>query len=386
VSARETSSDVVELLTELVAIDSTNPALSPDGAGEREIAAFVAAWLNDRGVGAERSPTGAHLRPNVLARIEGRRRGPTLLLNAHLDTVGVDGMEHPFAPTVIGDRLYGRGSLDTKGGLAAAMVAIVELSHDPPPGAVVLAAVADEEHASIGTEALLGRIEAAGAIVYEPTDLSVLVSHKGFMWVDIEVTGVAAHGSRPDIGVDANVGAALVVTRLMALSDVLARHAHPLLRPQSLHVGRLAGGQERSSYARSCIASIEVRTHPSTHPAEIMELIEAQLDRVRAEQPRLTIRSDLVMSRPGLDGDATSPVATALASAVSEVLRTPATIGGHDGWMDAALLARAGIPSVVFGPAGEGLHGLDEWVDLPSVDACRRATVLAARRFAPSGS
>ncbi len=183
-----------ELAAALVAIDSVNPALVPGGAGEHAIASFVAEWCLGRGLEVEIL---GEERPSVIARKCGSGGGRSLLLNGHLDTVGVAGMERPFEPRVEGDRLYGRGAYDMKGALAAILLAATEVTG--LRGDVIVTLVADEELGSIGTEEMLERIQADAAIVAEPTELRVAIAHRGFVGFEIETTGVAAHGSRPDL-------------------------------------------------------------------------------------------------------------------------------------------------------------------------------------------
>lgn len=361
--------------------NSINPNLVPGAAGESEIARFITAWLRDHGVDAAEHETSENGRPNVIARVDGTSNGPTLLLNAHMDTVGVDAMEDPFHPQVENGRLYGRGALDAKGGLTAAMSAMAQLAHDRPPGDVILTAVVDEEHESIGTEATTNT-DAQGAIVYEPTDLGIVVSHKGFVWVDVDVVGRAAHGSRPDLGVDAVAKASAVTTAVVSLNDNFSRMPEvPFLTRQSIHASTIEGGQERSSYAQHCRIGFEIRTHPGTNSEQILGLIRDRIDDVTAKDPDIEATVSLVLERAGLEGDTHSRVVLALQQAISEVLGSPGAIGGHDGWMDSALLAEAGIPAVVFGPSGEGLHAAVEWVDLESVRQCRDVTVRTAHLF-----
>ncbi|MGI9610818.1 MAG: ArgE/DapE family deacylase, partial [Acidimicrobiia bacterium] len=356
--------DPIPLLEALVAIDSTNPALVAGGAGEAEIAAFAGQWLIDHGVEASVVETAVAGRPNVVARVRGTGNGPTLMLNAHLDTVGVETMTHPFEPRIESGRLFGRGALDTKGGLTAAMAAMAELHEQPPKGDVILTAVADEEHASIGTEAVTN-LDAAAAIVYEPTDLALVIAHKGFVWLDVEVTGRAAHGSRPDLGVDAISNAARIITDLTAINEnFAAAPRHPHLTPESLHASLISGGQERSSYADRCTVGLEVRCHPNRSGAEIAEMVQKRIDKLASTDPELEAQVSIVFARSGYEGDPDSEIALSLRSAIQDRTSTEAAIRGHDGWMDSALLAAAGIQSVVFGPQGQGLHAATEWVDL----------------------
>ena len=176
------NSDCVELLAGLVSIDSINPDLVPGAKGEGEIAAYVADWLRRRGLEVHIEDSGRKDRPNVVAVARGTGGGRSLMLNAHMDTVGVAGMQSPFQPGIRDGRLFGRGAMDTKAALAAFMVALVEAKELPLRGDVILTAVVDEEYASAGTEAVVKKWKADAAVVGEPTGLQIVTAHKGFVW------------------------------------------------------------------------------------------------------------------------------------------------------------------------------------------------------------
>ncbi len=273
-------SDLVELLRGLVEIDSINPDLIPGAAGEAEIARYVAEWSERAGLEAviEEAAPG---RPNVIATARGSGGGRTLLLNAHMDTVGVDTMETPFDARVEDGRLYGRGSYDMKGSLAAILAVAAEAKKRGLRGDVVVAAVADEEVASIGTESLVAsgrRFDAA--VVAEPTELDVAIAHKGFAGFEIETRGRAAHGSRPDLGEDAIVRMGPVLVRLDELSArLLANQTHPLLGSGSIHASLIEGGQEFSSYPERCLLTGERRTLPG----ESLEDVERELGEIAGD-------------------------------------------------------------------------------------------------------
>jgi acetylornithine deacetylase len=260
--------DVTSLTSDLVAIDSVNPSLVEGGAGETEIAAFVAGWARDNGLEAEviEATLG---RPSVIVRAPGAGGGRTLLLCGHIDTVNVEGMAAPHSPRVDGDRLHGRGAYDMKAGVAAALIAAREVGRAGLRGDVVVAAVADEEHSSLGVQEALRHVRADAAIVTEPTELELVVAHKGFVWIEIEVSGVAAHGSRPHLGVDAIVKAGPVLTGLGQLDAALGERTHPLLGRGSLHASVIEGGVELSSYPARCVVGIERRTLPGETGADI---------------------------------------------------------------------------------------------------------------------
>jgi acetylornithine deacetylase len=364
--------EVAELVSQLVAIDSVNPDLVPGGAGEAEIAAFVARWLGAVGLDVSLREV-APGRPNVIARAAGSGGGRDLLLNAHMDIVGVEGMTDPFGPRIEDGRLYGRGGFDMKGGLAAIMLAAARAARADLRGDVIVAAVCDEEFASIGAEAAAGEVWADAAIVTEPTGLDVCVAHKGFLWLEVETEGVAAHGSRPDVGVDAiaRMGGVLVGIERLAAA-LAAGRSHALLGPGSVHASLIQGGRELSSYPDRCTLGLERRTIPG----ETRELVEAQ---VRALAGNASVRT--TFERAPFEVDPDVSIVRALRRHATAVLgRAPAVVG-HAAWMDAAVLSGAGISTVVFGPGGAGAHATEEWVDLASVAACADVLETVARDF-----
>src|SRR5215210_3688671 len=257
-SLRRVRDDVIELTSRLVEIDSVNPALVEGGRGEAEIARFVADWARHSGLRADVLEA-TRGRPSVVVRAAGHGGGRTLMLCAHMDTVGVEGMADPHTPRLDGDRLHGRGAYDMKSGLAAALLACRELARAGLGGDVVVAAVADAEHASLGVQEVVGAVHADAAIVTEPTELELIVAHKGFVWAEIEVTGRAAHGSRPEEGVDAIVGAGPLLTALGELDGALGGRTHSLLGRGSVHASLIRGGAEMLSYPARCTVGLERR-------------------------------------------------------------------------------------------------------------------------------
>jgi acetylornithine deacetylase len=356
------ASAVAELAAQLVAIDSVNPALVPGGSGEREIASFVAAWCAGHGLEVE---VVGDERPSVIATRRGTGGGRSLLLNGHLDTVGVAGVEEPFSPCVEDGRLYGRGSYDMKGAVAAILVAAAEAP--ALRGDVIVTAVADEELASAGTEAVLERVRADAAIVVEPTELQVAVAHRGFVGFEIETAGVAAHGSRPDLGVDAIVKMGPVLSALERLDlELRAGPRHPLAGAASVHASLIEGGQELSSFPARCVLTGERRTIPG----ETVGGVEAELQAIAGGG---TVR--VIASREPLDVP-TGP----FVELVAREAEAPELVGAPF-WTDAALLAAAGIPTVLYGPAGEGAHAAVEWVDLASLERVRDVVLRVAARW-----
>jgi acetylornithine deacetylase len=375
----------VSLLTSLVGIDSVNPSLVPGAAGEADIARFVKSWLDERGIQAESHDAAAN-RPSVVARVPGAGGGRSLLLCAHLDTVGVEGMTDPFGARVDAGRMYGRGTYDMKAGLAGCMLALADIRPGELAGDVLLAAVADEEHASLGVRDVLRRIRADAAIVTEPTGLEVCIAHKGFSWHEITTAGRAAHGSQPQLGVDAIAHMGRVLIRLEALQAALqGLPPHPLLGHGSLHASLISGGQELSSYPAACTLQLERRTLPTEDVASVEGELQGILDALAAGDPQFQARQRTTLSRPPFSVGEEEPIVQALLREAGAVLGSKPPTFGASFWMDAAFLAAAGIPTVAFGPDGTGAHAVDEWVDLGSVDRCREILGRTIRAFSGPG-
>ena len=378
---------VLTLLQSLVRIPSVNPTLAPEeGTGEAEIAGFVREWLDARGIEA-RLEEAASGRPNVVASVgcggiaggrAGGDAGPTLVLCAHLDTVGTAGMTiPPFEPRVEDGRVYGRGSFDMKGGVTAILAAAAALRDAGLRGRVLLALVADEEYASLGADDFVRRHRADGCILTEASEGRLITAHKGFAWVEVRTAGRAAHGSRWDIGVSAIARMGRIVAALDELDQgTLRARTHPLVGPASLHCATIEGGVGLSTYAPSCTLMLERRTLPGETPDAVLEEIRAAAARA-GEEAYLEVR----FSRPPLTCDPEARVARAAREAIRTVHGAPAEEAGVPYWMDAAVFGQAGIPAVDYGPTGFGAHEAVEWVDLDSVVRTGRVLVEAAKRF-----
>jgi acetylornithine deacetylase len=374
----------IKFLADLVAIDSVNPSLVPGGAGEQKIARAIAEEMRASGLEVEVTEV-APGRPNVVGVLEGRAPGRTLMLCGHMDTVGVAGMKSPFDPVVRNGCLYGRGAQDMKGGVAAMIGAARILAQDGglASGRLIVAAVADEECASLGAEALVRHWRADGAVVTEPTGLAIAAAHKGFSWVEITTIGRAAHGSRPSEGRDAIFHMGRVLTGLEALDRQLrSRPPHPLLGTASLHASLIEGGRELSSYPDHCALQMERRTICG-EPADIaLTEVEAILTRLQDDDPQFEANVRYIFGRLPYEIETDHELLKALETAAGHLdpgratSRTCATF-----WCDAAILGHAGIPSVIFGPGGEGLHGLEEYVRVDDVLGCRDALVELARLY-----
>lgn len=373
-------SDVIELTRQLVSINSVNPTLAPGGSGEGEIARFVNAWAEDAGLMAE-TISSADGRPNVIVRSPRTGGGPTLMLCGHLDTVGLGAMERPLEPRIDGDRLVGRGAYDMKAGLAATLVACRDASRAGINGQVIVAAVADEEHASLGIQAVLEHVTADAAIITEPTELAIGIAHRGFVWMEIEVLGKAAHGSRPHLGVDAIFRMGPVIAALEAYTARLEGSRHPLLGPALLHASLITGGSEMATLPDRVLLCVERRTIPGETPALVQAEIDAVLAACRIADPALRAAARVTLARDPFEIDAGNPLVDLVRNAAASVLGAPPAIEGISFWADSAFTAAAGIPTVLFGPAGDGAHADGEWVSAQSVIACADVLAAAARAF-----
>jgi len=382
----------IALLRQMVQIDSVNPSLVPGAKGEMELARFIAQVMEKAGIEVELTEI-APGRPNVLGRLRGDGGGRTLILNGHLDTVSVEGMSDPFSAHIQDGKMFGRGTMDMKGGLAAGMAAMLALhkARVPLKGDLVLACVADEELASIGTEALVKTVSGDGCILLEPTGLSsiasgasrVLVAHGGFIWAEIETQGVAAHGSLPSRGVDAIAKMGRVLTELEELGQREKSFVSPLAQETmhpSVHASLIEGGRELSSYPDRCLLTIERRLIPAETVADVEAELEDILDRLAADDPQFKARQRITFVREPWQATEGSLLSTLDQAFMQEIGQT---LGRaiFPSWTDAAITERAGIPTLVFGPAGDGAHALVEYVEIDSVLACARVLVQTAIAF-----
>jgi len=374
----------INLLHDLIAIDSVNPSLVPGGAGETEIADLVAAELRKIGLDVELEEA-APGRPNVIGVLEGRAPGRSLMYCGHLDTVGVAGMNAPFDPVEREGRLYGRGSADMKGGVASMIAAARSIANAGlASGRVVVAAVADEEYASIGAAAVIKKWTADGAVVLEPSDLEIGIAHKGFSWVEIVTEGIAAHGSRPLEGRDAILRMGRVLSGLESLNrDLQSKPPHPLVGNASLHASLITGGRELSTYPDRCTLQLERRTI-SGETAEIaLQEVHQILDRLKNEDPEFSAHAKFLFGQPPYEIPKDHDLPTILQTELGRQNRA-AKSSGMTFWTDAAILAQAGIQSVIFGPGGAGIHGLEEYVRIEEVLVCRDVLIEVTRAFCAS--
>jgi len=376
------SGDAVSIARLLVAVPSVNPVLSPAGDGEGAIAGVVAELLEGWGFDVELQEV-APGRPNVTASLSSSG-ATTLLLNGHLDTVGVEGMTiSPFSAQILGSRLLGRGSCDMKGGVAALLAASRRLAlRGPRPNLVVLL-TADEEHASLGMEAAVKHARADMAVVCEPTELTVMPAHKGFVWVRALFEGRAAHGSLPMEGIDAIRHAALFISELdRYAASLAARPAHPLLGSGSIHAGTITGGTAASVYPDRCEVQLECRTMPGIRPDSVLAELKEILEDVHGREPALRASLEVTLARPGTEVPPDSEVVRGLLEASRSHGLTPA-VRGMTAWVDAAFLNEAGMPAVCFGPGSTAqAHTADEWIETAQIRQCADVLETFARSLA----
>lgn len=371
--------DARALTRALVRVDSRNPTLAAGAPGEGPCAELLRGILTAWGFRVELHDA-APGRPNLVARIGGAAQaGRSLMFNGHLDVVGVEGMIHPpFSAEERDDRLYGRGSADMKGGIAAMCAAGWRAAQAGVRGEIVIAAVADEEYESLGTRALLERgVRADACVVTEPTRLSIMPAHRGFVWLEVDVAGRAAHGSRWDIGVDAIRHAGLLLAELDAWdAEVLPTRTHPLLGRGSLHASLIHGGIGMSTYPDRCLLKLERRTIPGESAADALDEVRRLCDRIRARRPSFAADVRLLVTQGPSDVAVDSPLVLGLGAALRE-RGEAVTVEGMSAWTDAALLNDAGIPAVCFGPGDISLaHAAEEYISLDEID--RAAAVLAS--------
>ena len=363
---------VVELTKQLIAIDSVSPSLAPGHPGEARIAEVVGTRLTKAGYEVTVVESSDPARPSIVAIREGSLPGRSVVLNGHLDTVPVEGMDDPFRATIDGDRLSGRGASDMKGGVAGLIVAAEALAAMDAPGRVILALVADEEDGSTGAEAVFARLdELAGTpdacLIAEPTWLDIAEAHRGYELIKVEITGRAAHSSQPSDAVDVVPVASQVLAAVIAADGALAAaETDPQLDRGSLMTTVVKAGNAPFTVAASAELMIERRTLPIEAPDVGLRDVEAIVSGLAVPNGcTVTVRSLIRRSAWQLaEAGASVELADHLTQAAVGAGRSAPSRRGFPYWMESALWEEAGVPTVVFGPAGGGLHAVDEWVDL----------------------
>lgn len=380
-------SETIKLLTELIRIESVNPSLVQGGSGEIEIARFISEYLSELGlkVTIEDAAPG---RPNVVGHLKGSGNGKALMLNGHMDTVGLEGMTiEPLNPVMKDGLMFGRGAFDMKGGVVAMLAAtrgIVE-SGARIGGDLVVACVCDEEYMSIGTEHLVRNLKTDAAIVVEPTGLQVVTAHKGFAWIDIETHGVAAHGSNPTLGVDAITKMAKFLVALNQFQErTMSKRAHPLVGSPSVHASRIDGGRELSTYPERCRLQIERRTVPGENAADVEREVAALLEKLSKSDHNFKADYRVRFARDAMEVPSEIEICQTLMASVATVTGKVPQIAGVSYWLDSEIIWQSGIPVVIFGPSGAGAHAAVEYVDISSVLDVARVLKRTALQFCSS--
>ena len=363
-----------QTLADLVRINSVNPAYG-DGGSEGNAVPYLRNFFASRGIETFEQEVFPG-RANLIARISGRttRR---IVLEAHTDTVSIKGMEiDPFGAEIKDGKLYGRGSVDDKAGLAAMMHAVASLKADRvlPECEVWLAAVVDEEFSYRGVVRLCEGLRAEAAIVAEPTEMRLVTATKGVLRFRIVTRGLAAHSSKPHLGHNAISDMARVVLELEAENEQLASERHPLLGPATVNVGVVRGGVQVNLVPNEAAIEVDRRLLPHERAEDVMAVYEALLDRMRERHRNFDgrIERPLLLVDEALDTDFTSQVVRHSQTILSEMGRDPSPCGVPFG-SDASKLSRAGIPAVVFGPGSiDQAHAVDEFVELAQVEEAER--------------
>ncbi len=360
--------DPVELMRQLIGINSVNPDLVPGAAGEGAIADWCAKWLTDHGFEVQRLEERPG-RPSIVGVARGTGGGRSIMLNGHIDTVGTRTFTgDPFAAEIRGENVFGRGAFDMKGGVAAILVAAARASADGLEGDVLVTLVADEEFGSIGTEEVLRSYRADAAIVTEPSSLELILAHRGFAWFEVHLTGRAAHGSLPQDGIDAIAHAGEVLRELDKLRARLeAMPPHPSLGYGTVRVSTISGGADAATVAAACTLTIERRTLPGQTPDAVEDELRALLDGVAARVPDFNYRLTRLVARGAFEADPDWPIVRAVAGNAEKVLGRPAETRGEPFWTDAGLILEAGIPCLLIGVDGGGAHADEEWCTVASV-------------------
>jgi acetylornithine deacetylase len=283
----------------------------------------------------------------------------------------VEGMRiDPFGGELREGRVYGRGAQDMKGSLAA-MIAAAKAIVDagiPLRGDLLITGVADEEYSSIGTEALVKEFKADGAIVTEPTDMHICRAHRGFIWFEVETIGRAAHGSRYNEGIDANMRMGRFLAQLEKLErELLKRKGHELAGPPSLHAALIQGGTEISKYAERCKLTIERRTVPGETIEGATAELQAIIDRLAKQDSTFKATVKATFWREPFEVKKDAEIVQILDKVLDERLGHHPEHTGQTFWTDAALIADAGMETAILGPTGYGLHSTEEWVEMESV-------------------
>lgn len=360
---------IVKTLTELVKINSVNPGLSKDGPGEEEIGVYIDQILKSMDIESELSLLAPN-RVNVTGILKGSGGGKSLMINAHMDTVGVEKMNEPFSGRIENGQLYGRGAYDMKGSIAAmlGMANAIRKNRLKYKGDIVLTFVADEEYESIGTQEIVKYYQTDAAIVTEPTGLDVCIGHRGFGIYEITTRGKTAHGGRHQEGIDANVKMGLMLAEIDKLAKRLPQEKnHPLCGQASMHVPLVRGGKSLFIYSNECTATIERRTLPGEREVDVLQDLQNIIDELSEQDAHFDAVMKPLIWRAPYEVSREALIVETVRKCASSVLGSQPRFIGHTWWEDSAIIGKNGIDTVIIGPKGGGIHQEVEWVDIQSV-------------------
>ena len=377
--------DVINLVSDLVRIDSSNPWLVPGSPGEANVAAYIKRWLEPLGVEVQIEEVEPG-RPNLIAIWRGAGGGKSLCLYAHNDTVGYAlWRDRALTPRIEGNNMIGLGAADDKGHGAAALLALKSLveSGTRLRGDVWVLLPIDEEGTSSGSMDFVKKYKPDAMLVLEALGMGkVTISHQGFGWIDIIVEGRAAHGSRPEQGVDAIIHMAEVVTRMQKLDqEIFAISPHPLNGRTVFHTGTINGGTDYATYPDRCVLGIEIGTQPGETIQNRVNEIESIFGEVRKLYPNFKGTVDVKLARDPFDASGHEELWQIVSSEMEQETGLKTAAVGENSWGDAQLFQDAGIPTLMFGAAGGNLHAPEEWVSLPELTNLARIVAGTARRY-----
>ncbi len=377
------SAYITQTLQKLVQINSVNPSLVAGGGGEEDIGQFISEELATLGIQHEVDAIDDK-RVNVTGIIPGTGNGKSLVLNAHMDTVGTAGMEAPFSGTVKNGKLYGRGSYDMKASIAAILCAAKMMIRKGQQlsGDLILSFVADEEFESIGAKRFVEKYSADAAVVTEPTDLNICLAHRGFGVFKITTHGKTAHGGKHRVGIDANSNMALLLAEFHRYGKKLQEEmTHPLCGEASMHIPLIEGGNSLFIYSGRCTAHLERRTLPGETEESVLDELNRMLQKLEDTEPGFNATIEPVIWRDPYEIRRERPIVKHIEAAANRILGKPSDIIGHTWWEDSAIFGKAGIDTVIIGPKGGGIHEAEEWVELRSVSELSEILYQCAVEF-----
>ena len=374
---------VLETLADLVRINSVNSSYD-SGPGEAAVAAYVRHFWEQRGIEVWEQEVFPG-RNNVIARIPGRDSSRRIILEAHMDTVSVKGMTiDPFDPVVTDGKMYGRGSVDDKAGLAAMMHAAADIhsSGELPPCEIWMAAVVDEEFSFRGVVKLCVDLQAHAAIVAEPTEMRCVTASKGCLRWRIRTRGKAAHSAKPHLGINAITAMSRIVLALQEDHERLAQSPHPLLGPGTCNVGVIHGGVQVNFVPDEAVIEIDRRLLPGEEVADVLAHYQTSIDDLAARHPDLIAEMEAPMLQ---DWPFQTDAGSALVGVARDVLRSlqrDDTISGVPFCSDASKFARLGIPTILFGPGSiDQAHAAVEFVECSQVEEAQRFYTAVLREL-----